>query len=55
MLVDATNRIGDCYFMASNLSEAIKYYNKVIDYKNIDVDYALYQKPCPWWHPHVSR
>ena len=44
MLVDAINRIGDCYFMASNLSEAIKYYNKVIDYKNIDVDYALYQK-----------
>ncbi len=44
ILIDATNRIGDCYFMTSNLSKAIAYYDKTIDYNSYDIDYALYQK-----------
>lgn len=41
---DAQNRTADCYFIQKNFSEAIAYYNKVIDMNILDVDYALYQK-----------
>lgn len=41
--IDAYNRIGDCYYMASQLQNAIVYYNKTIQANVYDVDYALYQ------------
>lgn len=44
IIVDAYNRIGDCYYMASDLQKAIIYYDKVIEANVYDVDYALYQK-----------
>lgn len=44
ILADAKNRIADCYFMETNYKSAIEYYDKVIDYGNLDADYALYQK-----------
>ncbi len=44
IVVDAANRTGDCYYMVSNLSKAIAYYDKVIENKDFDADYALYQK-----------
>jgi TolA-binding protein len=44
VLADARNRIADCYYIATNYPVAISYYNKVIDYGNIDADYALFQK-----------
>ncbi|MDR1459366.1 MAG: tetratricopeptide repeat protein [Bacteroidales bacterium] len=40
---DACNRAGDCYFMLSELNNAKIEYQKVIDRKLYDVDYALYQ------------
>ncbi|NLJ83185.1 MAG: tetratricopeptide repeat protein [Bacteroidales bacterium] len=42
--IDATNRIGDCYYVTASLQNAITYYDKVIENKNYEVDYALYQK-----------
>ena len=44
IVLDATNRTGDCYYMLSNLSKAIAYYDKVIESKDYEADYALYQK-----------
>jgi len=44
ILIDARNRIADCYFIDTKYSEAIEYYNKVIEYGKTDADYALYQK-----------
>lgn len=44
MIADANNRIGDCYFMLSELETAIAYYNKVVMLNIYDVDYALFQK-----------
>jgi len=44
ILIDARNRIADCYFIDKKYSEAIEYYNKVIEYGKMDADYALYQK-----------
>lgn len=44
VLADVRNRIADCYYVATDYSSAIKYYDKVIDYANLDVDYAMYQK-----------
>jgi TolA-binding protein len=41
---DAKNRIADCYYVATNYKMAISYYDKVIDYGNLDADYAMYQK-----------
>jgi tetratricopeptide (TPR) repeat protein len=43
ILSDAGNRAGDCYFMLSELNNAKLQYQKVIDMKLYDVDYALYQ------------
>jgi TolA-binding protein len=42
--VDARNRIADCYFIAMDYSNAIKFYDKVIDFAKIDADYATFQK-----------
>jgi TolA-binding protein len=44
VMADARNRIADCYYIATNYSQAIDYYNKVIDYGKLDADYAMYQK-----------
>ncbi|MCL2131941.1 MAG: tetratricopeptide repeat protein [Lentimicrobiaceae bacterium] len=44
MLADAYNRMGDCYYMLSDLQNAYNQYNKVIEMNAYDVDYALYQK-----------
>jgi TolA-binding protein len=44
VLADAKNRIADCYYVATNYTWAIDYYDKVIAYGNIDADYAMFQK-----------
>ena len=44
VMVDARDRIADCYYITTNYNEAIAYYDKVIDYGKIDADYAMYQK-----------
>ena len=44
ILADAKNRIADCYYITTNYPLAISYYDKVIDYGKVDVDYAMYQK-----------
>lgn len=44
LAADARNRIADCYFIATDYPDAIKYYDKVIDYAKIDADYATFQK-----------
>ncbi|HNW69924.1 MAG TPA: tetratricopeptide repeat protein [Bacteroidales bacterium] len=41
---DAYNRAGDCYFMNKDFPNAIENYDKSIQMKLIDADYALYQK-----------
>lgn len=41
---DVWNRIGDCRYVQSSFSEAIRMYNKVIESKGTDADYATYQK-----------
>lgn len=43
-LVDAYNRMGDCMYVRKNFDGAIGYYNKVINAKGQDADYAMYQK-----------
>lgn len=44
VLADAKNRIADCYYIATNYPMAISYYDKVIEYGNLDADYAMFQK-----------
>ena len=44
VVADAKNRIADCYYIATNYSSAIDYYDKVIAYGNLDADYAMFQK-----------
>ena len=44
VLADVKNRIADCYYIATNYSMAINYYDKVIEYGNQDADYAMFQK-----------
>ena len=44
VVADAKIRIADCYYIATNYPMAIRYYDKVIDYGNLDADYAMYQK-----------
>ena len=44
IMADARNRIADCYYIATNYQMAISYYDKVIDYGNLDADYAMFQK-----------
>ncbi len=44
VMADARNRIADCYYVDLNYRLAIDYYNKVIDYGQVDADYAMFQK-----------
>ena len=44
VLSDTRNRIADCYYIATTYNSAISYYDKVIDYGNLDADYAMFQK-----------
>ena len=44
LYTDALNRIGDCSFVASRFSEAIKYYQQAYVNGSSDSDYALFQK-----------
>lgn len=41
---DVWNRLGDCQYVQSHFSESITLYDKVIDSKGRDADYATYQK-----------
>lgn len=41
---DVWNRLGDCLYVQSHFGEAIRMYNKVIEAKGKDADYATYQK-----------
>ncbi len=41
---DAYNRVADCYFMKTNYTEAIAYYERCIASGKADVDYAMFQK-----------
>lgn len=43
-LTDAYLRLGDCLFVTSKYWPAMEAYNKVIDFKSVDADYASYQK-----------
>lgn len=44
VMADARNRIADCYFATTDYQMAIGYYDKVIDFGFVDVDYAMFQK-----------
>ena len=44
LVSDAHNRMGDSYFMLSELQNAQAQYNQVIQMNVYDVDYALYQR-----------
>jgi TolA-binding protein len=44
VLADTKNRIADCNYIATNYTSAIAYYDKVIEYGNLDADYAMFQK-----------
>lgn len=41
---DARLRIADCYFITTNYSQAVSYYDRIISAGKTDADYALYQK-----------
>lgn len=41
---DAFIRIGDCYFVTSQYSAAVEFYNNSIKMDTFDVEYALFQK-----------
>ena len=40
---DATARLGDCYFMQQDLTNAIKYYSQCENLGEANADYAIYQ------------
>ncbi|HMX04102.1 MAG TPA: tetratricopeptide repeat protein [Chitinophagales bacterium] len=42
--IDASLRLGDCYFMTKDYKKAETNYNKIIDNNAKGVDYAMYQK-----------
>ncbi|MBS0011785.1 MAG: tetratricopeptide repeat protein, partial [Bacteroidales bacterium] len=44
LMTDVFNRIADCYYINTDYSQAISYYDKVIDNKTTGSDYALFQK-----------
>jgi TolA-binding protein len=44
IMVDARNRIADCYYITTSYPSAVLYYDKVIDFGKIDADYAMFQK-----------
>ncbi len=41
---DALNRMADCYFVQTNYTRAIEYYDRSITSGKADVDYAMFQK-----------
>ena len=41
---DAYNRMADCYFVQTDYTQAIEYYNRSIESGKADVDYAMFQK-----------
>ena len=41
---DAYNRMGDCYFVQTQYTRAIDYYNRSIAQGQADADYAMFQK-----------
>jgi tetratricopeptide (TPR) repeat protein len=41
---DAYNRMADCYYIQSNYTRAIEYYERSIAMGKADVDYAMFQK-----------
>ncbi|MCP4309801.1 MAG: tetratricopeptide repeat protein [Bacteroidetes bacterium] len=41
---DSYNRMADCYFVKTNYTEAIGYYEQCISSGNADMDYAMFQK-----------
>jgi tetratricopeptide (TPR) repeat protein len=43
-LGDALNRTGDCYFVSSNYTDALDFYNKAIKQNTFQADYATFQK-----------
>lgn len=43
-VADAFNRVGDCYFISQNYHFAVDYYEKSIELKRRNVDYAIFQK-----------
>ena len=43
-ILDAYNRMGDCLYVKKNFDGAIGYYDRVINSKGQDADYATYQK-----------
>lgn len=43
-MIDAYLRLGDCLFVTTKYWPAMDAYNKVIDFKSVDADYASYQK-----------
>ncbi len=44
IVTDARNRMADCYYISTNYTDAIRYYDKIIDYGRVDADYAMFQK-----------
>jgi len=44
MVVDALNRIADCYYIKADYPSAISYYDRVIANARQDADYAMFQK-----------
>ncbi len=41
---DALNRLGDCYYVERDFSNAISYYNQAVNFPEGAADYALFQK-----------
>ncbi len=44
LVSDAYNRMGDCYFVQTQYTRAIDYYNRSISSGMADVDYAMFQR-----------
>jgi TolA-binding protein len=44
IMSDTKNRIADCYYITTDYQAAINYYDKVIDFNLLDIDYAMFQK-----------
>ena len=44
VVIDARNRIADCYYIRADYPSAISYYDRVIEYGKTDADYAMFQK-----------
>lgn len=43
-VIDCYNRMGDCLYVRKSFNDAIGYYDRVINAKSQDADYATYQK-----------